>query len=209
MHQLPSIAWPGPQGVLFFPVAAYFGIPDRINSAFLHFLYQHSYLPNIWIDTWQPDLHTANVAAIQLAQYHHLQLKRYYNLFAFYGHAICHGQLMYYGPIFYVFCHIHFFVLPILYDIHLELLQVHIPGCCFLYILYCIVMTVLTFMLRPHISLSLFSSWFWHDNQSAINSSRSDLYSMHTLYWCIFRIMHWRHCDSVATSLPIIITNSF
>ena len=65
----------------------------------------------------------------------------------------------------------------------------------------------LTLMLRPHISLSLFSSWLCHDSQSAMNSLRPGLYSMHTLYQCLCRIMHCGCCDHVATSLPIMDTN--
>ena len=45
-----------------------------------------------------------------------------------------------------------------------------------------VVLILLTFMLRPDISLSSLPSWLWHDNQSATNSSVPGLYSMHTMY---------------------------
>ena len=41
---------------------------------------------------------------------------------------------------------------------------------------------MLMFMLRSHISLSLFPSWLCHDSQSAMNNSGHGLSSMHTLY---------------------------
>ena len=59
-------------------------------------------------------------------------------------------------------------------------------------------------MLRPHISLSLFSSWLCHDSQSAVNSLGPGLYSMNTLCWYMFRIVC---CRDIATSLPNIATN--
>ena len=71
-----------------------------------------------------------------------------------------------------------------------------------------VVLVVLTFMHRPHISLTLFSSWLLHDNQSLINSSGPCLYSMHFLYCCMHRIIHCRYCDSIATSLFIMATNN-
>ena len=42
-----------------------------------------------------------------------------------------------------------------------------------------VVLIVLTYMLRPHISLSLFSAWLCHNNQFAINSSGPNLYCLH------------------------------
>ena len=42
---------------------------------------------------------------------------------------------------------------------------------------------MLIFMLRPHISSSLFSSQLCHDSQSAVSSSRPGLYTLHALYW--------------------------
>ena len=65
----------------------------------------------------------------------------------------------------------------------------------------------LTLMLRPHISLYLFSLWLHYDSHSAMNNSGPGLYRMCTLYWGMHRITHCRHCDNVATSLPIIATN--
>ena len=66
---------------------------------------------------------------------------------------------------------------------------------------------MLMFILMPHIFLFLFSSWLCHDSQSAMNSFGTGLYSMHTLYCCICRIMHFRHYDNITVSLPIIATN--
>ena len=66
---------------------------------------------------------------------------------------------------------------------------------------------LLIFIIRPHISLSLLSSWLWCDNLSVINSSGPGVCSMYILYWCIHRIMHCWHCDSVERSLPIVATN--
>ena len=53
----------------------------------------------------------------------------------------------------------------------------------------------LLFILKTHTSLSSFSSWLCYDSQSAMNSSRLGLYSMHTLYWFMHRIIHCRHCE--------------
>ena len=92
-------------------------------------------------------------------------------------------------PIFlFVFCHIIFCVTSLVWYM--------------LWALACV--QLLTFMLRPHISLSMFSLWLCNDNQSLINSSGPGLYSMCTMYWCMCIIMHCRHCGNVATSLPII-----
>ena len=65
----------------------------------------------------------------------------------------------------------------------------------------------LIFTVGPHISLSLFSLWLCCGSQSAMNSSGPALYGMHTMYWCMHRMMHYMCCDNIATYLPIIATN--
>ena len=71
-----------------------------------------------------------------------------------------------------------------------------------------IVLIVLNFMLRCHISLFLFFLWLWLDSQYTIYSLGLGLYNMCTLYCYMHRIMYWRHCDGITTSLPINTTNS-
>ena len=139
----------------------------------------------------QPHNLDSLVVAVQMVQHLHLQLRRYYS-FAFYGHTIYHGQLMSDGAIFlYVLCHIIFLCSQLCMIYALRSCR-----CASLAVAFCIsfmdvhtgrsaaVLIVLTFMLRPPISLC-----FLHG------------------YWCISRIMHFRHYDSVATSLPIIVAN--
>ena len=83
----------------------------------------------------QAHLLNSHVVFVQLVQNIHLQFRRYYYSFAFYSHTICHGQLMSDRPIFlYVLCPAICFVCTTLYDICLELFQVCICGCCFIYI---------------------------------------------------------------------------
>ena len=55
----------------------------------------------------------------------------------------------------------------------------------------------LMFMLRPLTSSTLFSLQLCHDSQSIMNSSGPGLYSIHTLYWYMCRIMCYSHCYNV------------
>ena len=61
---------------------------------------------------------------------------------------------------------------------------------------------VLTFLLRTCIFSIFFSSLLSHDDPSAVNSLEPGLHSI-----VMHRIIDCRHCDNVATSLPIIATN--
>ena len=64
-----------------------------------------------------------------------------------------------------------------------------------------IICTTSTFMSIPCIASSLFFQWLWWDSQFAIKISGPHLYKIWTLYWWIFRSIHWIHCDRVAASL--------
>ena len=63
------------------------------------------------------------------------------------------------------------------------------------------------FMLMPVISWSLFSVWFFWDNQFIMYRSGPGLYIIYTLYWWMCSMMYCNQWDNVATSLPIIVTN--
>ena len=58
-----------------------------------------------------------------------------------------------------------------------------------------------------HASDFLISVWLFQDNQSAMYRSGQTLYIMHTLYLCMFTMIHCNQWDNVATSLLIIATN--
>ena len=129
----------------------------------------------------------SHVVAVQLAQYLYLQLRWYYKSF-FLLHAIYYGHLMSDGPIFFMSCATSFFVCG-------QPCIIHALSSCrfaFLAVASCIsymdvhtgrsnvLLIVLKFMLKPSISLSLFTLWLCHDNQSAVSTSGPDLYRMHT-----------------------------
>ena len=144
-------------------------------------------------------------------------MRRYYYFSASYGCTIYHCQLMSDGLIFlHVLCHINFFCSQP-YRIY-ALSSCRCASWAIASHIFCmdmypdmssVVLIVFIFMLKSHISLSLFSSLLLHDDQSATNSREPGLYSMCTMQLCVCRIMHHRHCDSAVTFLPIITTSCF
>ena len=164
----------------------------------------------------QSCLLNSHVITVQLFQYLHLQLRWNYYSLAFMAMPSIMANSCLMGQYFCMSCVMSSFFCG-------QSFMIHGFSCCRCvslavtsYIM-CIdvhtdmssaVSITLMFMLRHHISLSLFSSWLCHDSQSALNSPGLCLYSIHTLYWYMCRIMHCRCCDNVATSLCIIATNS-
>ena len=104
-------------------------------------------------------------------------------------HLFCVASPLWYMPLVHVGVHLLLLLLAYYIDVHIGRSTA--------------VSIMLTFMLRPHISSSLFSSWLWHDNQSAINNSGPGLNSIHTPYWCMHRVIHCRCWDNVATFYPL------
>ena len=69
---------------------------------------------------------------------------------------------------------------------------------------------VLLYVLNQCLSLYwvfLFSSWFCHDNQSAMNRSGPGLYSILIMWRWIVNTLHWSFCNNVATSSLKIATS--
>ena len=163
------MAWLAPCGMLCFPMAVYFGILDKSNSAFLHFLYQHSYLPSIQIHiqvTLSSQFPCGCCSAGSICA--SATKKLLFFVCLLWLHYLSWPTAVWWANIFNVLCHVLFFVQPTLYETCLEVLQVCISGCWLLYILHWCTKWQVHFcvdsvdlMLRLHISHSLFSSWFW------------------------------------------------
>ena len=74
--------------------------------------------------------------------------------------------------------------------------------------IYVLVLMASMFYFIPHMSLSLFSSWFCLDSQPTTYKLGPTLYFMQILYWWILSCLHWSHCNTIAVFFLSIMTNS-
>ena len=160
------MAWLVTHEMLIFWEAVYSGTPGGSSIDILHFLYWHSCLPSTWICV-QATSFLFQCSCFAAGSISASAINKILCVWPLQPHLLSWSTYINWPIFLNVLCHIIFFVWPTLYDICLELLQVCISCCCFLYILYgcthwqsTIVLIVLTFMHRSHI-LYLCSLHVW------------------------------------------------
>ena len=107
-HGLVCTTW----GIVF-SCSCVFWYSERLKSALLHFLYQPSCSHSIQIHMQRTSSSQFPYDCSSAGSISASVLRRYYYLFAFYGHTFYNGQLISNKPIsLYVLCHIISFVGP-------------------------------------------------------------------------------------------------